>query len=284
MSSSCGGRDVPRTSARWPSCARRWTRSVWTRRRSRCVTSAPRRMRSAQRFVGSPTIRVDGRDIQPPDDEPVGLTCRVYRLRDGRVSPTPDPADLRDALMAATKGGVTMAEPFDRRRRHRRSSSLTPRAPRIPWRRGGQPTAVVFTCNHCPYALAWHDRILDVAREYEDRGVRFAADQPQRRGALSARLLRGDAEARARRRRLAGSLPATTRRRRSRTPTAPRPRRTCSWSTPTATLRYRGAPDADYNDPGQNAEWLRGALDAVLEGGDPDPAETDPVGCSMKWK
>ena len=21
-------------------------------------------------------------------------------------------------------------------------------------------TAVVFTCNHCPYALAWHDRIL----------------------------------------------------------------------------------------------------------------------------
>jgi hypothetical protein len=49
-------------------------------------------------------------------------------------------------------------------------------------------------------------------------------------------------------------------------------------------LRYRGAPDADYNDPGQNAEWLRGALDAVLAGGAPDPAETDPVGCSVKWK
>jgi hypothetical protein len=54
-------------------------------------------------FVGSPTIRIDGRDLQPPGDEPVGLTCRVYRLRDGRVSPTPDPADLREALMAATK-------------------------------------------------------------------------------------------------------------------------------------------------------------------------------------
>ena len=52
-------------------------------------------------FVGSPTIRVDGHDIQPPHDEPVGLTCRVYRLRDGRISPTPDPADVRDALMAA---------------------------------------------------------------------------------------------------------------------------------------------------------------------------------------
>src|SRR3954451_11494910 len=50
-------------------------------------------------FVGSPTIRVDGRDIQPPQDaEPPGLTCRIYHLRDGRVSPTPDPADLREAL------------------------------------------------------------------------------------------------------------------------------------------------------------------------------------------
>jgi hypothetical protein len=56
-------------------------------------------------FVGSPTIRIDGRDLQPPHDEPVGLTCRVYRLRDGRVSPTPDPADVRDALLAATKAG-----------------------------------------------------------------------------------------------------------------------------------------------------------------------------------
>jgi hypothetical protein len=52
-----------------------------------------------ERFVGSPTIRVDGEDVDPPpDDEPIGLTCRVYRLRDGRVSPTPDPAALRDAL------------------------------------------------------------------------------------------------------------------------------------------------------------------------------------------
>jgi hypothetical protein len=50
-------------------------------------------------FVGSPTIRVDGVDFQPEQGEPVGLTCRVYRLRDGRVSPLPDPADLREALV-----------------------------------------------------------------------------------------------------------------------------------------------------------------------------------------
>jgi len=52
-------------------------------------------------FVGSPTIRVDGRDFQPPgESEPVGLNCRVYHLRDGRVSPLPDPEDLREALVA----------------------------------------------------------------------------------------------------------------------------------------------------------------------------------------
>jgi hypothetical protein len=56
-----------------------------------------------ERFVGSPTIRIDGRDVQPDTGEPVGLTCRVYRRRDGRYAPTPDPADLRDALRAAAK-------------------------------------------------------------------------------------------------------------------------------------------------------------------------------------
>jgi hypothetical protein len=54
-----------------------------------------------ERFVGSPTIRIDGADLQPPrEGEPVGLTCRVYRRRDGRVSPLPDPDDIADALAA----------------------------------------------------------------------------------------------------------------------------------------------------------------------------------------
>jgi hypothetical protein len=53
----------------------------------------------SERFPGSPTIRIDGEDLLPPDDgEPFSLTCRVYRLRDGRVSPTPDPEDLREAI------------------------------------------------------------------------------------------------------------------------------------------------------------------------------------------
>ena len=49
-------------------------------------------------------------------------------------------------------------------------------------------------------------------------------------------------------------------------------------------VRYRGAPDGDYEDPAQNADWLRTALEAVLSGDAPAPAETKPVGCSIKWK
>ena len=43
----------------------------------------------------------------------------------------------------------------------------------------GAPAAVVvFTCNHCPYALAWHERLQDVARDYADRGVRLLQINP----------------------------------------------------------------------------------------------------------
>ena len=54
-----------------------------------------------EQFVGSPTIRIDGVDVQPPVQEPFGLTCRVYHRRDGLISPTLDPADVRDALRTA---------------------------------------------------------------------------------------------------------------------------------------------------------------------------------------
>jgi hypothetical protein len=54
-----------------------------------------------ERFVGSPTIRIGGVEVAPALDEPAGLTCRVYRLRDGRISPTPDPEDIREAIRRA---------------------------------------------------------------------------------------------------------------------------------------------------------------------------------------
>jgi hypothetical protein len=54
-------------------------------------------------FVGSPTILIDGIDVVIEHHQPeiTGLSCRVYRRRDGRISPTPDPDDLRAALAGA---------------------------------------------------------------------------------------------------------------------------------------------------------------------------------------
>jgi len=143
-------------------------------------------------------------------------------------------------------------------------------------------TVVVFTCNHCPYALAWHDRIADAARDYAGRGVRFLAINAND----ADRYPRDSYEAM--RRRVEGE-------------DWPMPylhdasqevaRAYGAQTTPDVfvldaggVLRYRGAPDSDYDDPGQRAAWLRAALDAVLAGESPEPAETRPVGCSIKWK
>lgn len=54
----------------------------------------------ALRFPGSPTIRVDGRDVDPVGAAAArpALTCRIYRLPDGRVSPVPSREQLEEAL------------------------------------------------------------------------------------------------------------------------------------------------------------------------------------------
>jgi hypothetical protein len=53
----------------------------------------------AARFPGSPTIRIDGVDIdQAGADTRFSLSCRIYRLPDGRVSPVPSRQQLEEAL------------------------------------------------------------------------------------------------------------------------------------------------------------------------------------------
>ncbi len=53
-----------------------------------------------ERCAGSPTIRIDGRDVFPTDDAPA-LTCRVYRRADGRSSALPDRQRLMECLREA---------------------------------------------------------------------------------------------------------------------------------------------------------------------------------------
>jgi hypothetical protein len=56
------------------------------------------------RFLGSPTVRVDGRDVEPGADERrnFALSCRIYRS-EGGVSEQPDERWLGDALTKAAK-------------------------------------------------------------------------------------------------------------------------------------------------------------------------------------
>lgn len=56
----------------------------------------------ALRFVGSPTIRINGDDIVSPGPNAYyALTCRVYQKADGRVTPLPPVDVIRRALQAA---------------------------------------------------------------------------------------------------------------------------------------------------------------------------------------
>jgi peroxiredoxin len=53
----------------------------------------------------------------------------------------------------------------------------------------------------------------------------------------------------------------------------------------TCALRYRGAIDDNYDDPSAvQHPYLRNALDALLSGQAPDPAVSQAVGCTIKWK
>ena len=147
---------------------------------------------------------------------------------------------------------------------------------------GATATVVVFTCNHCPYALAWHDRLQAVARDYAPRGVRmlqinpndaerYPRDSPE---AMKARADGGE---------FAGPY--------LRDATQEVARAWGAAVTPdvyvldaAGHVAYHGAPDADHGDESLDARWLREALDEVLAGRRVSEPETRPVGCSIKWR
>jgi peroxiredoxin len=152
----------------------------------------------------------------------------------------------------------------------------------LPTRDEAPATVIVWTCNHCPYALAWHDRIVEVARDYEGRGVRFLAVNSN-----DAERYPHDSLAAMRDRVESEDWPFPYLHDESQESAR-------AWAAqvtphlyvldPELRISYEGAPDSDHMDPEQNAAWLREALDAVLAGEEPARPATDPVGCSIKWK
>lgn len=43
---------------------------------------------------------------------------------------------------------------------------------------GGKGTAVVFTCNMCPFSKGYEDRLIALASKYQERGINFIAINP----------------------------------------------------------------------------------------------------------
>ena len=147
---------------------------------------------------------------------------------------------------------------------------------------GKQATVLVFMCNHCPYVLAWLDRLIDVAKDYEGKGVAFAginANDPAKYAADDFAGMQTLAKER--------GLPFPYLHDESQeVATAYGAERTPELFVfdGDLNLRYHGAPDDNYDESLASVPYLRNALDAVLEGQEPPVAETAPVGCTIKWK
>jgi peroxiredoxin len=143
----------------------------------------------------------------------------------------------------------------------------------------GRPVAVVFSCVHCPYVVAWEDRLNDVARDYADRAGLVAINSNA--GYLGDGL--DDMERRAEEKGFAfpflydESQDVAASYGASRTPEV-------FLFDGEHRLAYHGTPDSDHQDPNGADPYLRQALDAVLDGGEIDPAEVPAVGCTIKWR
>lgn len=143
--------------------------------------------------------------------------------------------------------------------------------------------AMVFSCNHCPFVLAWEDRMMQIQNDYKDKGVQFlvinandAQKHPtdsfekmkerQQEQNFNFPYLRDESQE------VAKAYGA------ERTPEI-------YLFDKDRKLSYHGAIDDNYEDPSAvSANYLRDALDAVLSGQTPATPKTDAVGCTIKWK
>lgn len=146
----------------------------------------------------------------------------------------------------------------------------------------GKPILLIITCNHCPHARAYVKRIRALYEQFHDRIGFFAINpnDPARYPEDSFENMKPMSEALGingyylfdETQNLARVLGA------QRTPEA-------FLFDSTGNLAYHGAIDDNEHAPQEvKNTYLEDAINAVLEHREVPVKETQPVGCSVKWK
>lgn len=143
---------------------------------------------------------------------------------------------------------------------------------------------VVFTCNHCPYAVAYEDRLIEIDKNYKPQGFPVIAINPNDPAAEprdSYELM----QERAREKEFTFPYLFDEGQKvypvygATRTPHVFLLNRTGD----DLMVSYIGAIDDNYRDPDAvEEEYLTDAIDALLAGEHPDPDFTRAIGCTIK--
>lgn len=143
----------------------------------------------------------------------------------------------------------------------------------------GKPVAVVFSCCHCPYVVAWEERLNEAARDFGGRAGFVAVNS-------NAGYLGDSLEDMARRSEERGFVFPFLYDETQEVAQAYGAARTPEVFVFDAGHRlvYHGAPDSSHTDPDGAEPYLRPALDAAVAGTQPEVRETPPVGCTIKWR
>jgi peroxiredoxin len=145
---------------------------------------------------------------------------------------------------------------------------------------------VVFTCNHCPYAVAYQDRLIELNNEYKPKGYPVIAINPN-----DPALEPGDSyELMQKRAKEKGyTFPYLFDEGQKIFPLYGAERTPhiflLNRSGQDLVVSYIGAIDDNYRDASSVKEpFLANAINALLEGKKPDPDFTRAIGCSIKAK
>ena len=146
----------------------------------------------------------------------------------------------------------------------------------------GNLKVVVFTCNQCPYAKAFEPRIIEVARRFESKGVRFYAIDPNDDQQYAIETL-DNMKARA----VEKNYPFPY----LKDGDSSVARAYGARVTPhvfvvdgEGVIRYRGYVDDSAKPEERKTTGLTNALNALTEGREVANAETRAFGCTIKWK